>query len=157
MSQNTFTQDPVIGRPGQLQDAADCQIVNHIAASDIEPGRIVEIDSNGRIAYPQGTTLGKVVGVAMYVDAALPQSWKAGDMVPVVRKGRVFAQLSGGTTTFFGSANVNHSSTIATNRGKVSASATSVTAGSEVSSLGPVVFVRPLADTTLCLVELNLA
>ena len=157
MSQLTFTQDMGVAYPGQIQDISDCQIVNYIAGSDIEPGRVVEVDPvTGKINYPQATTLGRVAGVSMYISAALPQSWKTGDQVPVLRKGRVYATLSGGTVTHLLVANVKHSSTLAVDRGKVSASATSAVAGSEVSALGSVIFVRPATDPTLALLELNL-
>jgi len=154
--QLTFTQDPKIGTPGQIQDAESSQIVSLVAAVDLLPGRVVEVDSNNRINYPSSTTLGRVAGITCYVAGALPGSWKAGDQVPVLRKGRIFAEFSGGTQGNLVAANVNHSSTIATNRGKVSTSATSATAGSEVSALGPCVLVRPVADTSMCIVELNL-
>jgi hypothetical protein len=51
-------------------------------------------------------------------------------------------------------ANVNHSSTTATHRGKLTVSAVSGSAGSEVSDPGPVAFVKA-GSTNLALVEVN--
>jgi hypothetical protein len=51
-------------------------------------------------------------------------------------------------------ANVNHSSTTATNRGKLTTSATSTTPGSEVSDPGPALFLKS-GPTNLALLECN--
>lgn len=154
--QTSFTVDPAIGLAGQIQDAGESSVKSFLAETDILPGRLVEVNpATGAIRYPASTALGRVAGIACFMSFAPPGGWKAGQQVPVLRQGRIFVEFSGGTQAPLLAANVNHSSTIATNRGKLSASATSVVAGSEVSAVGPAVFVKDTGSAALAIVEVN--
>lgn len=162
MSQTAYNLDLTIGLPGQYFDPETGEgVVSYVAAEAITPGSLVELDSTGRmIQMPQGTggaAMGKLVGVAARVQAKENTSiYAAGDLVPVVRKGRVFANWSGTTEVPLAQLNVQHSSTIATNRGFVTDAATSATAGSEISATsGGLVCFKAIATSGLALVEVN--
>lgn len=155
--QATFSMDPVIGLPGQVADATEAEIKAFVAEEDILPGRLVEVNpATGRVRVPASTTLGRVAGIACFMSFAPPGGWKAGQQIPVLRKGRIFTEFNGGTASPLLAANVNHSSTVATHRGKLTASATSVVAGSEISAVPAAVFVRDSGSATLGILEINL-
>lgn len=154
--QTSFSADMTVAVPGQLADCAQGQdIVTVIAVEDLYPGRLVEISSGlGRL--PQATTLGKYMGVAVYTAGRESAVYAAGEAVPVLRKGRIYGEKSSSATeATLTAANVKHSSTTATNRGKFSADATSTTSGAEISAT-TILFVQAVSATNLALLELNL-
>jgi hypothetical protein len=120
----------------------------------IEAGRLVELHTDGKVRVPQGTSLTKPVGIAVYRDTDLPGGYPAGAMVTIMRKGRVYAQITGSAPGELVAANVNHSSTTATDRGKLTTTNTSTTAGSEISAREGLMFVKA-GPSGLGLVELN--
>jgi hypothetical protein len=133
MAQTSFSVDSAVALPGQLADNGPHEVIEMVAAETIAPGRLVVYNaSSGKCELPQSASLDLklVLGVAMY-EATNPQAvaggftYAAGDVVPILRKGRIYASFSGGTDTAYTFANVKHSSTTATDRGKFSASATS--------------------------------
>jgi hypothetical protein len=122
---------------------------------------MVVLASDGTVANPAATTFTKPVGVACFspsnMQPAVPAAgfvYKAGDMVPCLRRGRVYMSYNGGTPATLTQANIKHSSTIATYRGQVTASATSAGAGTEISDPGPVLFVEA-GPTGMWLMEVN--
>lgn len=139
---------------------------SHKAAEALEPGRLVILNSSGNLEYPSQATgalavpiFGIVVYSPMNEQPAIPAAgftYPIGALVPVQRKGRIWAQVSSAVEPTVGAkANVKHSSTVATHRGKLTTDAEASTSGSEVAKLGPVEFVMK-DTTTLWEVELNL-
>lgn len=137
MPQTSYNLDHVAAVAGQaVETGRVCG--KYQAAEEIPPGRVVVLNSDGKLELPQDTSLGKVVGISMYRGAKDPGAWAIDDYVPVMRAGTIWAEVSGGSPSDLASLNVHHSSTTATHRGKLSASATSASAGSEISDPGPV-------------------
>lgn len=160
MPQTSYSLDPATVVPGQVIDAGDdTHIEPFIAAEVIAPGLGVELTSDGKgVQLPQGTGTGisAFAGFAVFKDAREPGSYAIGDIVPVLRKGRIAANCVGSTTiTALGAANVSHSSTLATDRGKITSAATSGTAGSEVASVGAI-FRKDPGVTNVAIIEVNL-
>lgn len=161
--QTTYSLDSAIGLPGQLADLNEKSVESFVAAEDLKPGMLVTLDT-GSAELPKDTILGKTLGIVLLHDV-LPQTlagevfYPAGTVVPVLRKGKAFAQYSGGTQVQKGAANVKHASddTLgnAQHRGKITGSATSTTAGAEVSATS-LVFDRNTGLSDLCVVEVNL-
>lgn len=134
--QTTYAFDPsaaIAGMPYDGQSQEEGQIESWIAAEDVEAGRVVEL-SSGKIQNPQGTSLGKIVGVVVLDVTHLPGGYKAGELVPVMRQGKIWAQFSGGSAADLTALNVKHSSTVATDRGKLSMTATSSSTGVEIDA-----------------------
>jgi hypothetical protein len=155
MPQTSYTTDYTTALAGQLADAEHCEVVSYPCSEAIEAGRMVELHSDGKVRNPQGTTLTKPVGLALYQATKLPGGYAAGEVVAILRKGKAYAQITGTAPGELVAANVNHSSTTATDRGKLTTTATSATAGSEISAREGVLFVKA-GPSGLGLVELNL-
>jgi len=159
MPQTTYLTDRAIAVAGQLADGGnDIHIATWPASEVIPFGLAVEVVS-GKVRLPQSTgqEIATFGGVAMYKDMAVPGGYAIGDMVPVLRKGRIWGVGSSTLTgaTELEDAKVSHSSTVATDRGKFTDAASAATAGSEIS--GVVAKFRGSKSTTaLVLVELNL-
>lgn len=162
MAQTSYDLDSAVALPGQVADLSNKVIVSYPAGGDIPFGAAVELQSDGTVIVPEDTTLTKLVGIAVR-DDLLPQvigggspGYEAGDMVPVLRVGKVYALFNGGTDAALTKAHVKHSSTTATYRGYITASAVSASAGSEITDFGGLMFVSNMSDSALCLVEVNL-
>lgn len=148
MSQLVYNRNLTTAVPGLMAEDDDGYVVSYPAAEDIPPGRIVVLNSDGAVELPQDTTFSKPVGISVFSPTnqmtAIPSAgfvYAAGDMVPVLRRGRCWASYQGGSPATLTQATVNHSSTVATHRGKLSASVTSGGVGTEISDPGPVMFV----------------
>jgi hypothetical protein len=153
MPQTTYNLDPVAALAGQAVDLHR-KCGKYQAAEEIPPGRFVVLNSDGKLELPQDTSLGKVVGVSLYRSAKEPGAWAVDDYVPVLRSGTVWCESSASSIEDLASANVRHSSTISTHRGKVTDAATSAGAGVEISDPGPVLFYGS-GPSGLALVELS--
>ncbi len=139
MPQTTYNLDHVAAVAGQAVEMGRvCGMYR--AAEEIPAGRFVVLNSSGELELPQDTALGKVVGVSMYRSSKEPGPWAVGDFVPVLRAGTIWCESSASSADALASANVRHSSTIATHRGKVTDAATSGSSGVEISDPGPVLF-----------------
>lgn len=159
--QTAYNQFPSFANPGQLADLTYCEIQSFPAAEVINPGRMVELASDGLSCQQVqdaavDTPPAKCLGVSLLQDSREGQgavgitgygvggvSYQIGDTVPVLMRGRVYAEWSGTTQTAFsngangsGVLHVYSSSTTATNRGKFTDVAVSAVAGSEVSYAG---------------------
>ncbi len=164
MSQTTYNRVRSAAVAGMLVDLTECVIESFVALEDIPPGRMVEWNASSKgIQLPQGTGFSLPVGMSCFdptnMQPAIPAAgfvYKLGDMVPVLRRGKIWAAFSGGTPALFSPANVKHSSTVATNRGMVTASATSSVAGSEIAAIGPSDFRSLEGPTGLIQVEVSL-
>jgi len=164
--QTSYAQNPVIGEPGQLFGTEYHDIVSYVASGTIPFGSVVEL-SGGKVRVPQatGSTL-TMKGVALQIVAkeqalgaaasSIATTWVAGDVVPVLRKGRCFALWNGTTQSDGLAPNVTHSSTTGS-QGYFTDAATSTTAGSEIAAAPAGVVLGPVTgQSTFCLVELNL-
>lgn len=134
---------------GQLADEADLVIDSYPANEAIAPGLVVVLSADGihcelpKTAGALATSgPGSIIGIAAYKAMAptqnpivTPTGYQIGDIVQVVRRGRVWASFSGtGPVTDSQVLNVRNPSTgTITTRGMVTDAATSTVAGSEVS------------------------
>lgn len=158
--QSTYNSDVSKAVAGQLVERGEVT-GRYQCSEDIPPGRFVELHSDGKLRLPQGTgaDIAKLVGVAMYRGALEPGAYKAGDYVPVIRKGKVWCEyVSGATVADLTTAKVYHSSTVDTNRGKVGSAAESGIAGSEIDDVGRAAQFDGNSDATalIALVSVNL-
>jgi hypothetical protein len=149
-SHNIF---PKKGLPGEIADAKDgYDIITCIAAEDLQFGRFVELASSDdalinpivQLCQQTGATMA-IVGIVCRDEQRENNIWpantalgvKAGSRVSVMRRGRIFAERDTADTvavTRFLAHNVMHSSTVSTNRGKVTLAATSTGAGTEITA-----------------------
>lgn len=188
MAQVRMNLEMDVAVPGMLADEnLENRIVSYPAGEAIEFGRLVEISSNGQIFKVRGTgasvAAGAVVGVSVF-DVAREQQlastggsagsgfYQSGDMVPVLRKGRIFGQWDGsGSQGNYVSVSVNHPSTSDPSdlRGVFSNGTVTTTAGSEITALGAAfVEVKDVsaannqtnawgdANQSVCLLDVNL-
>lgn len=186
--QLAYTRNLVPGIPGTPFGLYnELTIVSYPAGvAGILPGTAVEVSSTGLLfplkdAGTAGSFVPALVGVAlndpMMENSYPPGSgtsvvtfggYALGQMVPVVRKGRVFVIFDGtGSWPQMGSVNVWHSSTGANLQGVFTLHATQTTAGAEIDTLvSGVVGIRPELSGTFTdgfgqsiitgIVELNL-
>lgn len=166
-SQTDYSFNPVVGTLGQrYREHNSDEVVTYPAAAQITPGSLLELITVAgvdkvRLAQSASGALKPLVGVALFEDRYAPalgatnNYFQAGDLVPVLRKGRVFAAWNGTTQASLATVNYEHSST--TNpQGSFTDAATATTAGSEIDLANGVRLVKNLASSTMCLVELNL-
>lgn len=165
MPQTTYNLDPAAALPGLMVEKG--RMRGRLTNSEaLPPGRLVEVNA-GQIRLPRGSAP-NFLGAACYnsqiapsvtvagIGTPLPGGYASGDMVPVMRSGQVWLEYVGTAPAAESSVNVSASSTIATDRGKVTVAAPSATAGSEVAAVEGLRCVA--VDTTLglALCELNL-
>lgn len=155
MSQTSYTLDRRPGIPGMAFDIGDSDIVSFVANEALEPGKIVRVRSDGKVEYPTDDT-GVLVGVVMYQDtkeSSYPQGtavYQAGDVVPVLRYGRIWTQFVSGTQVIMADANLSNGATVA-DRGKLTAQ---VTAANSVRTMaGRVKFWEVQTAANLALAE----
>jgi hypothetical protein len=160
MPQTTYSLDMAAHIAGQVSENG--RINGRFYSSEaLPPGRILELDA-GALRVPAATTLGAVIGASFYQPHLVPQSdgsnnlYRSGDSVPCMRTGEVWVEYSGTAPTVGASVNVMHSSTTATHRGKVTGSATSGSAGVEISAVEGLKCMAVDTTASLALVELNL-
>lgn len=178
IGQTTYSLYPALAAPGQLGDMTDNHIVNFQAADTINPGRLLELASDGVSAQEiQRTsantnpltltgilgfsvlkTMKEGVGNSNVVGTAGGAQFLAGASVPVLRKGCMFAEWSGTTQTAFAVPNVYHSSTIALNRGKLTDATAASTTGAEINPApSSITTVAKLTGSgNIALIEVNL-
>lgn len=173
IGQTTYNNAPTVAVPGMLADDEVNQIDSFVASETIYPGRLLELSSDGlrcqQVQDTGNTVPTQILGIAVLqtsregtgavgVASQGGAVYNAGDAVPVLRKGRCYAEWKGTTQTAFGMPNVYHSSTVTTDRGKLTDASTSATAGSEVSNAGNSIKLRKaLAGSgNVALVDVNL-
>lgn len=165
MPQTTYSLDHAAAVAGQLVDRGDGSRMRgrYENSEDLNFGRIVELHTDGKLRHPQTAgAAGKLMGGVPY-NASLPPTsagvygYKAGEhLVPVMRKGSMWVEYVGTAPTAETQAKVKSSSTIATDRGKVTGDATSAGAGVEVYALEGAHVIKVDTATGLALVEFNL-
>ncbi len=149
IGQLTYTLFPTQADPGMLADNTVNRIVSRVAAETIYPGRGLEkaTDSGAVQMVQQTSTTLNLVGFSVLLTAQRPglggdnngtnvggAVYNVGDMVPVLKRGSMFVEWSGTTQVEGSSHNMYHSSTIATNRGKLTDVGTSAGAGTEIAA-----------------------
>lgn len=176
--QQTYAQFPAFAQPGQLADLANAEIASYAASEVINPGRLLMFDATGlqvKQAQESGadTQLTTVLaGVSLLVTARQGSgavgltayglggiAYQVGETVPVLQRGRVYAEWKGTTQVAYSvGMNVYCSSTTATDRGKVTDAVASAVAGSEVSLIGVGVRTRQTLPNTgnIVLIDINL-
>lgn len=162
LPQTTYNQFASVAVAGMLYDGVLNTDKCAYPASEVIPfGRACEV-VNGAVRLCQGTTqeVPNLIGVSIYKDAHYAGGYQIGEMVPLLRKGRIWVELAAGTTgaVELEGANVSHSSTIPTDRGKFTDAAANGTAGTEISSaVGKFRTSKATGATGLAVVELNLS
>ncbi len=177
--QQTYSQFPAFAVPGQLADLAYAETQSYPAYEIIQPGRVVMMASDGlSIQQAQqssadtsfGSGTAGAVGISLLQTAREgsgafnitpygvggPQ-YNIGDSVPVLQRGRVYAEWKGTTQTVMGMPNVYCSSTTVTDRGKLTDAAIATTTGSEIANAGHAVRIRQALPGTgsIVLVDCN--
>jgi len=151
IGQTTFNLFPDNAEPGQIADLAYSEVTSFVAAEAINPGRVVQIASDGlsvqQLQLSSSSTVTGALGISVLRSARESSgsygvtaygigglAYQAGETVPVLLRGRVYAEWKGTTQPAFGVPNVYASSTTATDRGKLTDAAASAVAGSEVAT-----------------------
>lgn len=175
IGQLTVSLFPAEAQPGMVADDGFVDSGDYIASEVIQPGRAVEIVPSNtddvpkiRMVQTTGSSAVPMLGVATldtarenpgsanlstYVGGA---AYQPGDMVRVLKRGRIYMEWKG-TTQALGVMNIYHSSTTATDRGKLTDASAASTSGAEIS-VGPswVSVQKILPGTgTIALVNLN--
>lgn len=187
--QTSYQLNPDVAVPGQLADEnLDSRVISFPAGEPIYFGRAVEVDSKGALHLTFGTSAaiasGNFAGISVF-DVAREQQlastggsagsgfYASGDMVPVLRKGRIYAAWDNvGSQSVFGSPNINHPSTSDPTgvRGVFTGSTVNTAAGQEVTAAPKeIIMVRDVSALNprrqasasfdyeyVCLLEVNL-
>lgn len=129
MPQQTYSLDTGRALPGQPVDPR-VKVGKYAASEDIPAGRMVALHTDGTLRlYRSGD---KMLGISIYRSSKDPGTYVAGDLVPVLREGSIYAEFIGTAATDLVTANISGSTTIATDRGKLTDAAVSAVAGTEV-------------------------
>lgn len=102
MSQTSYAYDSAPAVAGQIADSGeDRHIESVVAGEDIPAGRFVRIDRATDKVYLPNDTDNEIFGVTCYVDTLVGGSaiHKAGTVIPVLRKGRIWVDCDTGTMT----------------------------------------------------------
>jgi len=96
--QNTITSEPAVGRAGMPYDSGPHDVISCIAQEDIPFGAYVRVSGgNCEIADDTGEVTAGEGGVALRVPTKVTgQGHKQGDLVPVMRQGRVWVDAEQG-------------------------------------------------------------
>lgn len=179
IGQVTYSLYPAAAAPGMIADIAHNMILSFVAAETINPGRLLELASDGtsciQVQRTQGSsdaalsTTGLLgfsvletaragVGDSNLTTATGGAPFLAGDMVPVLRRGVMFAEWKGTTQTAYAPPNVYHSSTVATDRGKLTDATVSHGSGTEVSPVPSCIQLRVAltGSGSVALIDVNL-
>lgn len=146
--------------PGMLKDNDGIIVETWAAAVAIPFGLGVEMDATGtKVQLPlgAGTTSPLFRGISLWDDMDEPGGYQIGDAVRVLRRGRIAVTVDGATTvaaTDTGlAAGLDHSSTLAADRGKFSKTALNGVAGTEISDVN--VKWAGVAGANMAWVEIN--
>lgn len=165
MPQTSYAQYHDAAIAGQVVEGIESrgQRGRYECSENLNFGRLVELHTDGKLREPQGTTTSmKIVGGVAYNPSLPPGGYLAGSfMVPAFRRGQMWVPYTGTTPTVEATFNIRHASddsnSEAQHRGKVTATATSTTAGSEIQA-APAGMACIKVNTTLglALIEFNL-
>lgn len=136
MPQSSYPLDITAATSGQVVDARKWS-GRYIASEDIPAGRVVALHTDGQLRLPRSGD--KILGVTPYRASMDPGGYKTGDQIAVLREGQAWVETNGAapTATALQNPKLYASTTIATNRGKVTSDAVNAGAGVEVVALTP--------------------
>lgn len=168
MPQTTYSNYHAASIAGQVVDGYESrgQRGRYECSEDLNFGRIVELHTDGKLRHPQTAgAAGKLLGAVPY-NASLPPTAVSGSFVngyangahrvPVFRRGQIWVEYVGAAPAAETQAKIKSSSTVATDRGKVTGDAANATAGTEIYELEGAVVIKVDTATGLALVEFNL-
>jgi hypothetical protein len=162
MPQTSYSIDHAEAIAGQVVDAPYTNRGvrgRYETSEDLNFGRIVELHTDGKLRHPQTAgAAGKLLGGVMYNSALPPGGYTLSNnfMVPVMRKGQMWIEYAGTAPGVETQAKVKSSSTVATDRGKVTGDAANATAGTEIYALEGAQVIKVNTTLGLALVEFNL-
>ncbi len=165
MPQTSYSIYHAASIAGQVQSQGDegSKRGRYECSENLNFGRLVEKHTDGKLREPQGTTTAMtIVGGVAYNESLPPGGYLAGQhMVPVFRKGQMWVEYTGTAPTPELTFNIRHASddtnSEAQHRGKITLTATSATAGQEITAAPTgMVCVKVDTATSLALVEFNL-
>lgn len=176
--QTDYSLQPQIAVAGQLYKySVSDELVDYVASVAISPGQLCEVvaatsgsasqEDTCRPAQSVSGTLLPLAGVAIYKDPRAPALgftfpggggvFNPGDRVPLLRRGRIYANWTGAASGQGSLIGVNYEHSTATGpQGYFTVAATSATTGAEVDIATGCRLLRSIGSTTLCLVEVNL-
>lgn len=146
MSQTSYTLDHAVAYAGQIADVwLGTDVSSYPAGEVIPPGRMCEVVAGvARLAQSTGDgSADNLIGVSIYKAMAVPGGYQIGDMVPCLRKGRIWVDFVGTGATELEAARYKHASVTATDRGKFTDAAAASGADAEVSGVVGVFRNRP--------------
>ena len=166
MPQTTYQQDLTVACAGMIADGDVADITSYPASENIPFGRLVVVDAAGTCSLPKFagaqpvSGVGSPLGISLYDSATMPIAgalggYAVGDPVPILRRGKVWADFVGSAAVDNQALNFGNSSTLAADRGKFRVDATSVVAGSEVTA-APRTVAKQMVGTTLVRVDINI-
>src|SRR5262249_32592719 len=134
----------------------------------IPPGILLHLDATGtkvQACQNTGAGLGAPAGFSLYLASMPPGGYLVGDMVPVLRRGKIFVTWSGGADSSIGALPAPHVWRPADNsagnlskRGYATATATSTTVGSEIAAAPTgVILDKVLGNSAMAVVRVLLA
>lgn len=174
IGQLTYSVFNTQAAPGDPADYKLNMFDSFPAAESINPGRGVEIASDGVSVEQVQKTSGSlpVIGISMLKRAREGGGavgitaygigspiFAAGEILPVLQSGRIFAEWDPTSTqSAFSRPNMYHSSTTATSRGIITFAATSTVAGSEIAQTPACIQTRQVLPNTgnIVLIDVNL-
>jgi hypothetical protein len=162
--QTSYTTDLTAAVAGMLADNGPQEIGSAPAAEAIPFGCAVVIKSDGTVELPKNTGAlpatgaGSLVGVSIYKNHVPAGGYAAGDMVPFLRKGRIWARFTGTAATYNEAMQIRHASDNSNSelahRGTFTDAAASTTVGQEKTAFSKGIARDGL--TGLALMDLNL-
>lgn len=168
MGQTSYSNYHDAAIAGQVVDGYESrgQRGRYECSENLNFGRVLELHTDGKLRHPQtASASGKLLGGCMY-NSALPPTLVSGSyvngyaagahMVPVMRKGMMWIEYAGTAPGVETQAKVCSSSTVATDRGKVTGDAANATAGTEIYALEGAQVIKVDTGLNLALVEFNL-
>lgn len=136
MPQTSYPLDNSPAMSGQVVEA-ETWSGRYICSEALPAGRICALHTDGQLRLPRHGD--KILGVVPYRAASNPGGYQAGDTVSVLREGAAWVESSGTApvSTALQRPNLMASTTIATERGRVTSDATSASSGVEIDALTP--------------------
>lgn len=169
MPQSTYSNYHSASIAGQVVDGMSPrgQRGRYDCSENLNFGCFVELHTDGQLRAPQtAAAVGNLMGAIPYnpslpptnVSGTFVNGYAAGaHLVPVFRKGQMWMPYVGTAPAVEARPNIKSSSTVATDRGKLTADAANATAGTEIyAAPDGVKVIKVDTATSLALVEFNL-
>lgn len=167
--QTSYTTDNAQALPGMIADSNTPQDIQVFFAAEAMPAGVLVtlVPGTNTVELPKSTssTVNPLAGVTVFQESDVPGGYAVGAPVPVMRKGKIWTNYHGTAPANLIAPNLMHASDNTGSelafRGFVTATATSTSAGVEITALAGGVVARNDAaqlDATdgLIVLELNL-